>query len=63
MSKVLRPVPGKLFACSYSLGIFHPAYLQNFEQREKILKYAVRIAFPLIFASPICPSTTLKLES
>jgi hypothetical protein len=46
-------VPGKRYMCTCGYGVFPTKYLKDVKQSKDLFKYAVRVAVPVIFASPI----------
>lgn len=51
----LSTEPSKSYMCSCGLNNFPEGYLKHLKQPSDLLKNAVRVAIPLIFASPISP--------
>ncbi|KAF1944977.1 hypothetical protein EJ02DRAFT_509908 [Clathrospora elynae] len=43
----------KHYMCSCGLGVFPENYLKDLKKSKQLLKHAVRVAVPIIFASPI----------
>ncbi|KAF1846230.1 uncharacterized protein K460DRAFT_386537 [Cucurbitaria berberidis CBS 394.84] len=46
---------GKRYMCRCGIDIFPAGYMKELKQFSRISKHAVRVAIPLIFASPISP--------
>ncbi|KAF2678823.1 hypothetical protein K458DRAFT_480637 [Lentithecium fluviatile CBS 122367] len=49
----LSTEPGKRYMCNCGSGFFPKGYLKSIKPFQKVAKYAVRVAIPVIFSSPI----------
>jgi hypothetical protein len=54
---------GKQFMCTCGLDVFPPGYLKDLNGFKELSKHAVRIAIPVIFASPISPDIGGTLQT
>jgi hypothetical protein len=53
--------PGERYMCSCGLGVFPKGYLKDVEIfTPDLAAHAVRVAIPVVYASPISPDVTMK---